>query len=137
MELSLKGKKILITGAGAGIGLACAEAFVTAGADVAICDVEQARLDGLELGHYVVQARAGRALRLAVRTRQTDGGVELVRVAERLKHLVVLASALAVEERRRAGITGARVDLEASREGCRTARSRPDRRHAGAQRWRG
>ena len=39
MELSLKGKKILITGAGAGIGLACAEAFVTAGADVAICDV--------------------------------------------------------------------------------------------------
>ncbi len=45
MELSLKGKKILITGAGAGIGLACAEAFVTAGADVAICDVEQARLD--------------------------------------------------------------------------------------------
>ena len=45
MELSLKGKKILITGAGAGIGRACAEAFVTAGADVAICDVEQARLD--------------------------------------------------------------------------------------------
>ncbi len=45
MELSLKGKKILITGAGAGIGLACAEAFVTAGAEVAICDVEQARLD--------------------------------------------------------------------------------------------
>ena len=45
MELSLKGKKILITGAGAGIGLACAEAFVTAGADVAICDVEQVRLD--------------------------------------------------------------------------------------------
>ena len=45
MELSLKGKKILITGAGAGIGLACAEAFVTAGADVAICDVEQDRLD--------------------------------------------------------------------------------------------
>ena len=45
MELSLKGKKILITGAGAGIGLACAKAFVTAGADVAICDVEQVRLD--------------------------------------------------------------------------------------------
>ena len=45
MELSLKGKKILVTGAGAGIGLACAEAFVTAGADVAICDVEQGRLD--------------------------------------------------------------------------------------------
>jgi 3-oxoacyl-[acyl-carrier protein] reductase len=45
MELSLKGKKVLITGAGAGIGLACANAFVTAGADVAICDVEQARLD--------------------------------------------------------------------------------------------
>ena len=46
MELSLKGKKILITGAGAGIGLACAEAFVTAGADVAICDVD--RLDWMK-----------------------------------------------------------------------------------------
>ena len=45
MDLSLKGKKILITGAGAGIGLACAKAFVTAGADVAICDIDQARLD--------------------------------------------------------------------------------------------
>ena len=44
MELSLKGKNVLITGAGAGIGLACAEAFVTAGANVAICDVEQDRL---------------------------------------------------------------------------------------------
>ena len=45
MELSLKGKKALITGAGAGIGLACAQAFVRAGADVAICDVDQTRLD--------------------------------------------------------------------------------------------
>ena len=45
MELSLKGKNVLVTGAGAGIGLACAEAFVAAGANVAICDVEQARLD--------------------------------------------------------------------------------------------
>ena len=45
MELSLKGKNVLITGAGAGIGLACAEAFVTAGANVAICDVEQERLN--------------------------------------------------------------------------------------------
>ena len=31
MELSLQGKKALITGAGAGIGLACAQAFVRAG----------------------------------------------------------------------------------------------------------
>jgi NAD(P)-dependent dehydrogenase (short-subunit alcohol dehydrogenase family) len=45
MELSLKGKIALITGAGAGIGLACAEAFVAAGANVAICDVDQERLD--------------------------------------------------------------------------------------------
>ena len=45
MELSLKGKTALITGAGAGIGLACAEYFVAAGADVAVCDVEQDRLD--------------------------------------------------------------------------------------------
>lgn len=45
MELSLKGSNALITGAGAGIGLACARVFVAAGANVAICDVEQARLD--------------------------------------------------------------------------------------------
>ena len=45
MELSLKGRNALITGAGAGIGLACARVFVAAGANVAICDVEQARLD--------------------------------------------------------------------------------------------
>jgi NAD(P)-dependent dehydrogenase (short-subunit alcohol dehydrogenase family) len=45
VELSLKGKTALITGAGAGIGLACAEFFAAAGADVAFCDVEQDRLD--------------------------------------------------------------------------------------------
>lgn len=45
MELSLKGRNALITGAGAGIGLACARVFVAAGANVAICDVEQAGLD--------------------------------------------------------------------------------------------
>jgi NAD(P)-dependent dehydrogenase (short-subunit alcohol dehydrogenase family) len=54
VELSLKGKTALITGAGAGIGLACADLCARAGADVAICDVEQDRLDSAlsELGAH-------------------------------------------------------------------------------------
>jgi NAD(P)-dependent dehydrogenase (short-subunit alcohol dehydrogenase family) len=45
MNLSLSGKNALVTGGGAGIGQACAVAFARAGANVAICDVNQAGLD--------------------------------------------------------------------------------------------
>ena len=45
MEINLIGKVALITGGGAGIGLACANTFAKAGANVAICDINQNRLD--------------------------------------------------------------------------------------------
>ena len=37
MELSFKGKTVVITGASEGIGFACAEVFGKLGANVAIC----------------------------------------------------------------------------------------------------
>ena len=88
MELSLKGKKALITGAGAGIGLACAQAFVSAGADVAICDVDQARLDealkilGAIGGHHYGQlcdVADGHAVAdFFSRSHQALGGLDIV-----------------------------------------------------------
>lgn len=47
MELNLTGKNALVTGAGAGLGQACALAFARAGANVAICDLDQQALDSI------------------------------------------------------------------------------------------
>src|SRR4051812_27198629 len=44
MQLSLEGKRALITGAAAGIGAAMARLFAEAGARVHICDVDTAAL---------------------------------------------------------------------------------------------
>ncbi|MDA9798659.1 glucose 1-dehydrogenase [Luminiphilus sp.] len=88
MELSLQGKKALITGAGAGIGLACAQAFVRAGADVAICDVDQTRLDealtmlsAIGGHHYGQLCDVADALAVAdffSRSHQALGGLDIV-----------------------------------------------------------
>lgn len=49
MDLNLQGKTALVTGAGAGLGEACAIAFARAGANVSICDLNQDLLDKLKI----------------------------------------------------------------------------------------
>jgi 3-oxoacyl-[acyl-carrier protein] reductase len=44
MDLELKGKRVLITGASKGIGLACASHFIEEGAKVCIVSRSQANL---------------------------------------------------------------------------------------------
>jgi 3-oxoacyl-[acyl-carrier protein] reductase len=66
MGLNLKNRKVIITGAGDGIGRALALAFAKAGAQVAVCARSQDRLDSLfnELegaGHVCVSADLGKA----------------------------------------------------------------------------
>ena len=48
MESGLKGKVILITGAGSGIGRATALAFANEGADLALLDLDRSSLESLE-----------------------------------------------------------------------------------------
>lgn len=50
MDLELAGRRVLITGASMGIGLACAEVFAREGCDIALVARDQARLDAAAKG---------------------------------------------------------------------------------------
>src|SRR3954470_7134315 len=58
-RMKLADKTVVVTGAGSGIGRATALAFAQQGAQIAACDVDQARLDALsaELGGRVLVVR--------------------------------------------------------------------------------
>ena len=49
MDLSLAGKRVLVTGGSKGIGFACAAAFIAEGAEVAICSRQQANLEAAKV----------------------------------------------------------------------------------------
>ena len=63
MDLSLAGKRVLVTGGSKGIGFACAAAFIAEGAEVAICSRQQANLEA---------AKATLRLRAALSADLTD-----------------------------------------------------------------
>ncbi len=62
----------------------------------------------------------------AGRGRKAKRSIELIRVAERCKHGIVLAAPLAVEERGRSLVARACVDLEAARSTAAQWRGAPD-----------
>jgi NAD(P)-dependent dehydrogenase (short-subunit alcohol dehydrogenase family) len=75
----LSGRRVLITGAASGIGLACAQAALVAGARVALLDLQQADLQALPEGL--------RAQALAVQADITDPEQVQAALAQALSHL--------------------------------------------------
>jgi NAD(P)-dependent dehydrogenase (short-subunit alcohol dehydrogenase family) len=68
-------KTVLITGAGAGLGLACAEAFAAAGARVAVADISMAA--AAQVAEAIV-AKGGTALALTADVSQADAVQQMV-----------------------------------------------------------
>jgi len=71
MDLGLRGKKAIVTGAGRGIGRAIAEVFADEGCDVGICDRDEATLAA------AVQALAAKGIRATGRVLDVSDGAAL------------------------------------------------------------
>ncbi len=93
MDLGLTGKVILITGGSKGIGLACAKAFASEGAKVAIASRDQTNLDR-------ASAEVGGLLALAADFTQAGATHDLVRaVEEKLGPVDVLVNSAGAAKR--------------------------------------
>jgi NAD(P)-dependent dehydrogenase (short-subunit alcohol dehydrogenase family) len=87
MDLGLRGKKVILTGATRGIGRACAELFASEGADIALCarsadEVETAVRDlsqrGVRVLGVAVNVRDGEAYKAwLARTAESLGGCDV------------------------------------------------------------
>jgi len=69
MDLKLKGKSVLVTGASKGIGKAIAEAFAEEGARVALTARSKSELESLAAS---IKSRGGEAIAIAARSSRSS-----------------------------------------------------------------
>jgi NAD(P)-dependent dehydrogenase (short-subunit alcohol dehydrogenase family) len=81
MELSVKGRRVLVTAGAAGIGRVIAQTFVEHGARVQVCDVDEAALSGLPREIFRIRAdvaNLGDIERLFEEVRNNLGGLDVL-----------------------------------------------------------
>lgn len=84
MDLHLTGKRALVTGSTAGIGLAIAERLATEGAEVLVCGRNQAKLDAA----VATVARSGKATGILADPATAEGAAALIAAAPDVDILV-------------------------------------------------